>query len=39
MDTKYRPDVDGYIAAPTLPGLGVQINRAKLDKLTKRIDR
>jgi hypothetical protein len=23
----------------TLPGLGVQINRAKLDKLTKRIDR
>jgi L-alanine-DL-glutamate epimerase-like enolase superfamily enzyme len=39
MDTQYRPDVEGYIAAPTLPGLGVQINRAKLDSLTKRVDR
>jgi D-galactarolactone cycloisomerase len=38
MDTKYRPDADGYIGAPTLPGLGVKINRAQLDKLTKRID-
>ena len=39
MDIKYRPDVDGYIHAPTLPGLGVPINRAELDRLTKRIDR
>jgi L-alanine-DL-glutamate epimerase-like enolase superfamily enzyme len=39
MDTKYRPDADGYIGAPTAPGLGVKINRANLDKLTKRIDR
>jgi L-alanine-DL-glutamate epimerase-like enolase superfamily enzyme len=39
MDTKYRPDADGYIGAPTAPGLGVKINRAALDKLTTRIER
>jgi L-alanine-DL-glutamate epimerase-like enolase superfamily enzyme len=37
MDTKFRPDADGYIHAPTLPGLGVVINRAELDRLTKQV--
>lgn len=38
MDLKYRPDAEGYIAAPTGPGLGVPINRAQLDRVTRRID-
>jgi L-alanine-DL-glutamate epimerase-like enolase superfamily enzyme len=37
MDTKFRPDAEGYIHAPTLPGMGVVINRAELDRLTKNI--
>ena len=36
---KFRPDKDGYIPAPTEPGLGYPIDRAALDKVTKRIDR
>jgi L-alanine-DL-glutamate epimerase-like enolase superfamily enzyme len=36
---KFRPDKDGYIVAPTEPGLGYPIDRAALDKVTKRIDR
>jgi len=36
---KFRPDADGYIHAPTEPGLGYPIDRAALDKITKRIDR
>ena len=39
MDIKFRPDKDGFIHAPTAPGMGVPINRAELDRLTKRIDR
>jgi L-alanine-DL-glutamate epimerase-like enolase superfamily enzyme len=34
-----RIDKDGYVPAPTKPGLGYEIDRAALDKLTKRIDR
>jgi L-alanine-DL-glutamate epimerase-like enolase superfamily enzyme len=36
---KFRPDADGYIPAPTAPGLGYPIDRAALDKVTTRIDR
>ena len=36
---KFRPDAEGYIHAPTEPGLGYPIDRAALDKFTKRIDR
>jgi L-alanine-DL-glutamate epimerase-like enolase superfamily enzyme len=36
---KFRPDKDGYIPAPTDPGLGYAIDRAALDKVTLRIDR
>jgi L-alanine-DL-glutamate epimerase-like enolase superfamily enzyme len=36
---KFRPDKDGFIPAPTEPGLGYPIDRAALDKVTKRIDR
>jgi L-alanine-DL-glutamate epimerase-like enolase superfamily enzyme len=35
---KFRVDKDGYIAAPTAPGLGYAIDRDALDKMTKRID-
>jgi L-alanine-DL-glutamate epimerase-like enolase superfamily enzyme len=34
MKTKFRPDADGFIHAPTLPGMGVELDRAALDKLT-----
>lgn len=37
MDTKFRPDADGYVHAPTLPGMGVVINRSELDRLTKQV--
>jgi L-alanine-DL-glutamate epimerase-like enolase superfamily enzyme len=30
---------DGYVSAPTKPGLGYEIDRAVLDKMTKRIER
>jgi L-alanine-DL-glutamate epimerase-like enolase superfamily enzyme len=36
---KFRPDADGYIPAPTEPGLGYPLDRAALDKMTLRIDR
>jgi L-alanine-DL-glutamate epimerase-like enolase superfamily enzyme len=39
MDLKFRPDHDGFIMAPTPPGLDVPINRAELDRLTKRVNR
>ncbi|MGA3044467.1 MAG: mandelate racemase/muconate lactonizing enzyme family protein, partial [Bryobacteraceae bacterium] len=35
---RFRVDKDGYIAAPTAPGLGYPIDRDALDKMTKRID-
>jgi len=35
---KFRVDKDGYIPAPTAPGLGYPIDRDALDKMTKRID-
>lgn len=37
MDTKFRPDAEGYVHAPTLPGMGVVINRAEMDRLTKQV--
>ena len=39
MNIKYRPDRNGFIQAPTEPGLGVPIDRNELDRRTKRIDR
>jgi L-alanine-DL-glutamate epimerase-like enolase superfamily enzyme len=36
---KFRIDKDGYVLAPTEPGLGYPINRDALDKIMKRIDR
>jgi len=36
---KFRPDQDGYIPAPTEPGLGYPIDRAALDKVTTKIAR
>ena len=37
MNTRFRPDGEGYIHAPTLPGMGVEINRAEMDRRTKNI--
>jgi L-alanine-DL-glutamate epimerase-like enolase superfamily enzyme len=39
FDYKFRPDQDGYIHAPTEPGLGYPIDRAALDKITRKINR
>ena len=36
---KFRIDKDGFVLAPTEPGLGYPINRDALDKIMKRIDR
>jgi L-alanine-DL-glutamate epimerase-like enolase superfamily enzyme len=36
---KIRSNADGFVLAPTAPGLGYPLNRAALDKITKRIDR
>jgi L-alanine-DL-glutamate epimerase-like enolase superfamily enzyme len=36
---KFRIDPDGYVLAPTEPGLGYPIDRDALDKIMKRIDR
>jgi L-alanine-DL-glutamate epimerase-like enolase superfamily enzyme len=36
---KFRIDKDGYVLAPTEPGLGCPIDRDALDKIMKRIDR
>lgn len=35
---KFRIDKDGYVLAPTAPGLGYPIDRDALDKMIKRID-
>ncbi len=35
---KFRIDKDGYVLAPTAPGLGYPFDRDVLDKMTKRID-
>jgi L-alanine-DL-glutamate epimerase-like enolase superfamily enzyme len=35
---KFRIDKDGYVPAPTAPGLGYPIDHDALDKLIKRID-
>jgi L-alanine-DL-glutamate epimerase-like enolase superfamily enzyme len=39
FDYKFRPDKDGYITAPTAPGIGYPINQNALANITKRIDR
>lgn len=39
MKDRIRIAKDGYVYAPTKPGLGYEIDRDVLDKLTKRIDR
>ena len=36
---QFRIDKEGYVLAPTEPGLGYPINRDALDKIMKRIDR
>jgi L-alanine-DL-glutamate epimerase-like enolase superfamily enzyme len=36
---KFRIDADGYVLAPTAPGLGYPIDRNVLDKMIIRIDR
>jgi L-alanine-DL-glutamate epimerase-like enolase superfamily enzyme len=36
---KFRIDKDGYVLAPTEPGLGYPIHPDALDKIMKRIDR
>src|SRR6185312_13709235 len=36
---KFRVDADGYVTAPTEPGLGYPLDRAALDRITRRIDR
>jgi L-alanine-DL-glutamate epimerase-like enolase superfamily enzyme len=35
---KFRIDAEGYIHAPTAPGLGYPFDRAVLDKMTRRVD-
>lgn len=37
MKTRFRPDADGYIHAPVLPGMGVDIDRAEMDRRTRNI--
>ena len=39
VDHKFRVDADGYVAAPTDPGMGYPLNMAVVDKLLTRIDR
>jgi L-alanine-DL-glutamate epimerase-like enolase superfamily enzyme len=36
---KFRVDADGYVSAPTEPGLGYPLDRDVLDKMTLRINR
>jgi len=36
---KFRLDKDGYVAAPTGPGLGMELDRDALDKIMLRIER
>lgn len=39
MKDKIRPDKDGYVLAPTSPGLGYPLDRDALEKMLIRIDR
>jgi L-alanine-DL-glutamate epimerase-like enolase superfamily enzyme len=39
MKDKFRIEPDGYVYAPTKPGLGYELDRDALDKMTVRIDR
>ena len=39
MKDNFRINQDGYVYAPTKPGLGYEIDRDALDKMTNRIDR
>jgi L-alanine-DL-glutamate epimerase-like enolase superfamily enzyme len=39
INYKFRPDKEGYISAPTAPGLGYPIDMNALSNITKRIDR
>jgi L-alanine-DL-glutamate epimerase-like enolase superfamily enzyme len=39
VNYKFRIDADGYVPAPTGPGMGYPLNRAALDKIMVRIDR
>ena len=39
VDYKFRVDADGYVQAPTDPGMGYPLNMAAVDKLLTRIDR
>ena len=36
---KIRADANGYVRAPTDPGLGYPLDRAAMEKITRRIDR
>jgi L-alanine-DL-glutamate epimerase-like enolase superfamily enzyme len=39
LNEKWRHDADGYVHAPTKPGLGVTLNRDALENMLVRIDR
>jgi L-alanine-DL-glutamate epimerase-like enolase superfamily enzyme len=39
VDHKFRVDADGYVEAPTGPGMGYALNHDVMDKLMIRIDR
>jgi L-alanine-DL-glutamate epimerase-like enolase superfamily enzyme len=39
MKGKFRVDADGYVHAPTDPGMGYPLDMAVVDKLLIRIDR
>ncbi len=39
MKDKFRIDADGYVPAPTKPGLGYELDHDVVDKMTARIDR
>jgi len=39
VDHKFRVDADGYVPAPTEPGMGYPLNHNAMDKLMIRIDR
>jgi len=38
MKDKFRIDADGYVRAPTKPGLGYELDRDAVDRFTTRID-
>jgi L-alanine-DL-glutamate epimerase-like enolase superfamily enzyme len=39
MKDKFRIDADGYVRAPTKPGLGYEIDRDALERFLVRVDR